>query len=165
MLKRLNIAFSTWEYTWPVLLLVIGFLFNLTGFLRQDGASAFWGTLLLLFGLFFTLRNFSILPFDFWYWEELWPIWLIIPGVAFIVMFIVKPQDWGVLIPGFLLLFIGAAYLSDDLDPFWVKWYKFIRFWPVILIFLGLFLVISQAWQPTRDQKPQEFDSDKFSGV
>lgn len=165
MLRRLDIAFTTWEYTYPIILLAIGILFILNGFLRQDSGSAFWGTLLLLFGIFYSLRNFLILSFQSWYWEEFWPILLIIPGVAFIVMFIVRPQDWGVLIPGFLLLFVGAAFLSDDLDPFWVKWYKVIRFWPVIMIVLGLFWMIYQVLPTARAKKPQEFDQEKFSGV
>lgn len=43
-----------------------------------------------------------------------WPLFLIIPGIAFWVSYFFNRKDWGVLIPANILLFLGLTFLLNS---------------------------------------------------
>ncbi|NIR51432.1 hypothetical protein GWO43_22905, partial [candidate division KSB1 bacterium] len=143
LLDRLNVFYFRWEYLYPLILLGLGVLFLVAIFTKKDKGAAFPATILLILGLFFFLRNYGLLPYEFYlyYIEDYWPIFLIAFGLGFLVLFSVKPEDWGVLIPGGILLFFGVVFLLRNMRLFY--WRDFADFWPVILIAIGLGIVVS----------------------
>ena len=145
LLQQFDVVYITWERAYPILLLLLG-VSNLTlATKRKDSGNIFWGMVLVLFGIFFFLRNYEILPI-YYYWDEFWPLFMIIPGLAFIMMFVFHPQEWGVLIPGGILLFLGSTFLSETLGFPWFSWYQIGRLWPVVLIVIGAIIVVSKLF-------------------
>ena len=49
-----------------------------------------------------------------WRMQDLWPVFILAPGVGFILMFLFGSPDRGVLVPGTLLLVIGIVFLSAN---------------------------------------------------
>jgi hypothetical protein len=73
----------------------------------------------------------------------LWPVFPLIIGIAFLVLFIFRPRDWGLLIPSGILLLFGLIFLLYnyglmDYHPIRVIW----EFWPLILVIVGIRLIL-----------------------
>ena len=143
ILHKLDIFHIYWRDIYPVLFIGLGLWFFLNVFVKKQRGLAFPGTLFLLLGLFFVLRNYHI--FYRFYIDEYWPIFLIILGLAFVVQFLFRPQDWGILIPGTIFLVIGLAFLARTMHwllPYEIEFY-FEKYWPVLLILIGLGIILS----------------------
>lgn len=143
LVHKLGIYHFYWRDLYPLIFIILGIWFFVNLFLRKQRGLAFPGTLFLLLGIFFFLRN-NYFPYRF-YFEEYWPIFLIIVGLAFVVQFCFQAQDWGLLIPGGILLFIGFGFLARTMRwvvPFGVRYYLE-QYWPLVLILIGIAIIIS----------------------
>lgn len=140
LLRKMGLVAFHWREVIPFVLILGGAFFLGPVFKRRDPGAAFWATALLLFGVFFLLRNYDIFSFGFHFYAagDFWPVFLIVFGVSFIIQYLVKPDDWGILVPGAVLLFIGCAFLSRNLF-----WFDFSTYWPLLLIVIGVSLVIN----------------------
>lgn len=127
----------------PILLIALGCWFFYSAAAKKDRGAVFPGTIFLVLGLFFAVRNYGLFAFrvHFYDFSEYWPVFLIAFGLGFLVMFFVKPEDWGVLIPGSVLLFFGLVFLMRTVNYFY--WRDVIRFWPLILIVIGISIIVS----------------------
>lgn len=66
--------------------------------------------------------------------EDLWPLFIMAPGLGFVLMYLLGKKEPGLLVPAVVLLGLGLLFLVNwDLHGF---------FWPVILIGIGLFLLL-----------------------
>lgn len=133
-------AFEVIEFHWSLYLIIVGAIFFIAAIRSSEKGGVFPGTILLLTGLLFYLRYNYIIDDSFAY---LWPVFPIIVGIAFFVLFVFRPNEWGLIIPGSVLLAVGfvfVAYNYDmwDINPFWILY----RYWPVILIAIGIKMVI-----------------------
>ncbi|MFQ5770870.1 MAG: LiaI-LiaF-like domain-containing protein, partial [bacterium] len=68
-------------------------------------------------------------------------------GLGFVVLYFIKPQDWGVLIPGSVLLLFGIIFFLRVTGVFY--WKDFADYWPVILIAVGISIVINSLRRKT----------------
>ncbi len=143
LLRRLDLIDIRWYETYPFILLILGGLFMTNAVVKKERGAVFPGTVLLVLGAFFFLRNFNLLPFGFYLFdlEDYWPVFLLAFGLGFVVLFFFKGEDWGLLIPGGLLLFFGAVILLRNLRVFY--WRHFSDYWPVVLIVIGLAIVVN----------------------
>jgi len=125
-----------WYEIYPLILMGLGALLFVSVPGKRDKGAVFPGTILFLLGLFFFLRNYDVIPY--YYMREVWPIFLIILGLAFVAIFITKPRDWGVLIPAGIFLFLGVVFLLRKFYIiYWDVWDIVSDYWPVILIIIG----------------------------
>lgn len=149
LLRQLEILYVGWRQLAPIILLALGILFLVSAFTKKDKGAVFPGSVLLVLGFFFLFRNFRLLSFDYYFYNggEYWPIFLVAFGLGFLALFVVKPHDWGVLIPGGILLFFGVIFMLERLGYFY--WQDFADFWPVILIVIGLGLIIGSLKRKT----------------
>ena len=98
----------------------------------------FWGGTLLLIGCFHIYLDQAG---DF-KMRELWPMYLLIAGMMFMVNFIIDLKRWFSLVAGMFLLVFGGAYISRTyfMMPYeiimWIKLY-----WPLTFVAAGLILV------------------------
>jgi hypothetical protein len=131
-----------WGFYWAAVLLVIGGVILAYALFSKAHGGVFAGTLLFLLGLFFLLRETDVLMDPM---SDLWPIILIIVGVSFTMVFLFRPQEWGMLIPGGILLVIGVVILLWN--------YRYIsrytmsgifNWWPLILIAIGAWLLLGR---------------------
>ncbi len=114
----------------------------------------FAGVLLVVLGAGFLLQN--VTDFDI-AWGELWPVILIILGVASL-----PSSRW----LGALLFLLGAAFLVDNLDIVDVDIEDYL--WPVALVAVGLFILFGgrSRWRRrarwTPDQRSTESSLDEL---
>ena len=140
LLKQLDIFLFDWSVLWPSLVILLGVYF-LTRIPRDRG-SIFPGVLFLLSGLLFLAKNLG------WYEPyievSIGGMLMIILGLAFVALYIVQPENWGLLIPAGLFLFFGFIIWADRVGI--IDWYtrrQILRLWPVLLILIGVGIVIS----------------------
>ena len=140
LIHKLDIYHLYWRDIYPIVFVILGVWFFVSVFAKKQKGLAFPGTLFLLLGIFFFLRDYYRL-----YLDELWPIFLLIFGIAFIVQFLFNHKDWGLLIPGGIFLFLGFGFLARTLHwyiPFEFEYYIG-KYWPVVLILIGIAIIVS----------------------
>ena len=125
-----------WEQIWPVFV-VLGGLAFLVGYAVggfKDAGLVFVGVGAPLVGLFFF--GFSL---GLWAWEDmatLWPVFLLIGGVAFGALFLAeRGRDLGTLGVGLVAFIAGIVGLAVTFGFVGVD---IVQYWPLLLIFLGL---------------------------
>ena len=130
------------ETVWPVGLIVFGLAFIaqfFAGGQRSEGLI-FTGVATLLLGGFFLAITLGALV-----WTDigrLWPIYILIGGLAFLAQWLVRPGERGLLVPAVLALAAGGATLALTLGVVRADIAEqIIRLWPVVLIVLGLGLL------------------------
>ncbi len=130
-----------WYEIYPLILIALGVLIFGSVIGKREKKAVFFGTFLFLLGAFFLLRNYDIIPY--YYLREVWPIILIILGLSFLSIFIVKPSDWGLLVPALIFLFLGVIFLLQRFHIiYWDVWDNIVYYWPVILIIIGGAIII-----------------------
>ena len=128
-------------FHWSLILLITGILLFVLAFSSEDKGGVFPGSILLMLGLFYYLRFHGVMD-DPWY--LLWPIFPTIIGAAFLILFIFRPGDWGLLIPAGILLFLGLLFFANVYDIIcWNPLRLIQRYWPLILILVGAKLLLS----------------------
>jgi hypothetical protein len=135
--RRLGIDLPRWEHIYPFIFLLLGFAsaYRIRGRGYRDGVFA--TVFFLSIGAFFLLRNFDFITYIY----RPWPVWLMAAGLGFLVQYFFVPQDWGVLIPGLVLMAFGGAFFMRELD----YWYfdDISSYWPVILIAFGIGILLN----------------------
>jgi len=140
LLHRMNLIHFTFDQIYPVVALAVG-AFSTMAVVRGDKNSVFWSGFLILFGFLTLLRNYDMVDA---LWElQIWSILMLCLGLAFFVLYFFKPQDWGVLIPGSILGFIGLMLVLHDLNYSWLTLDKIKSLWPIILIIIGAGILAS----------------------
>jgi len=116
---------------WPVFVILGGVGFWL-GFLqdRKNYGLIMPATILTVYGLLFLYCSY-----DGWYnMQYLWPWFMIGPGIGFFFMYSFGEKDRGLLVPAGILSGIGLLFLFRHTG--------LLRYWPVILIIVGLVLIL-----------------------
>ncbi len=116
---------------WPLLMLAPGVLFFL-GFLadRKSYGLLMPGAILTTYGLLFLYCTLAG-----WYWmTDLWPLFLLGPGIGFILMYLYGKKEMALLIPGSILLLLGGIFLLSTTE------YEYL--WPLAIIIAGALLIL-----------------------
>ncbi len=87
------------------------------------------GIILIVLGVLFLIANFSDVRLD-----TLWPIFVLAPGVGFIVMFFRDRKDYGILMPGTILTIIGLLFFACTLNG----WQEMEHLWPLFIMAPGI---------------------------
>jgi hypothetical protein len=79
----------------------------------------FWGVLLIGFGVLFLLRNFDIISFNWYHLRELWPLLIILLGIA-----ILPVNGFVRIIVAFALVLVSVFYLTRHTpdNPRFFRW-------------------------------------------
>jgi hypothetical protein len=139
-----NLTFHSlfWLKAYPVLLLSFAAALFWEYQRTRHHSSLFWGSVVLVIGLFCCIRNYRLMPYVFF--DETWPVFLLALGIGFLVRFLVQPRDWGVLFPAGFFLFIGAESVVHSMEGEWAeRMEQGMRYWPAALILLGIGLIAS----------------------
>ena len=93
-----------------------------------------FGFLLLCIGVLLILSNFGIIEIV---WEDLWPLFLLIPGILFELSYFIYRKDAGLLVPGGILITYGLLFLVNII----YGWSLMEYLWPIfpLGVAIGLF--------------------------
>jgi len=142
LLKSFDIFYLKWDTVGSVILIFFG-AYQLGAWVlnRKNYGLLFPGTLMLIYGLLFLLCSWNT-------WNlinNLWPVFIIAPGIAFLLMYLFGNKEPGLLVASSIMMVIGFIFLSRN--------YFYYDFWPVMIIVVGVFLI----WKGRKDkQKPEE---------
>jgi len=93
-----------------------------------------FGLLLLFIGVLLILANFGVIEIV---WENLWPLFLLIPGILFELSYFTYRKDAGLLVPGGILITYGLLFLVNAI----YGWHLMDNLWPIfpLGVAIGLF--------------------------
>ncbi len=92
------------------------------------------GLLLLCIGVLLILSNFGVIEIV---WDNLWPLFLLIPGILFELSYFIYRKDAGLLVPGGILTTYGLLFLVNVI----YGWRLMEYLWPIfpLGVAIGLF--------------------------
>lgn len=139
-----------WDEFWPLLMIFGGIMFWIGWLInRKEYRLLMPGTILLVYGIMFQYSA----RVGWYHMENLWPGFLLGPGLGFFAMYLFGNRDKGLLIPGTILTIL--AFL------FWSGKYTFHFFWPIVIIAVGIYLIIkSRAKREETLPKPESDQGD-----
>ncbi len=93
-----------------------------------------FGLFLLFIGVLLILSNFGVIEII---WENLWPLFLLIPGIVFELSYFISRKDAGLLVPGGILITYGLLFLVNVI----YGWRLMEYLWPIfpLGVAIGLF--------------------------
>ncbi len=140
LLQKFGCFYFTWDTIWPIFLVIPGLAMIIGSFRKGAAGTIFPGVVIFLIGILFFAVNYDF----FWYYnfEELWPLFIVIVGIAFIALFLRKPSGMKGLIPGIFLIGLGSIFLLNEFGYLsWYIWEDIVDFWPVLIILIGLNMI------------------------
>ena len=92
------------------------------------------GLLLLCIGVLLILSNFGVIEIV---WDNLWPLFLLIPGILFELSYFIYRKDAGLLVPGGILITYSLLFLVNVI----YGWSLMEYLWPIfpLGVAIGLF--------------------------
>ncbi|MBO4387231.1 MAG: hypothetical protein J5817_09520 [Treponema sp.] len=118
------------------------FLLYISFALIKKGIWVFFGIVFFLYGVHILLLDVNILPFTF---IETWPLTIVICGFALIPSGLYNHKRIRTIyfFPAILMIIMGIVFLLFSMHIFKTSFRQFIyMWWPVILIFGGIWLII-----------------------
>ncbi|HPG42095.1 MAG TPA: DUF5668 domain-containing protein [bacterium] len=140
LLNKLDVINFGWDEALPFLFIALSVLSFFSAFTGKKGNS-FWGGFFGILGVFYLLQNYDV--FDYFWFGDTWPVFMLAFGIGFIVMFLFNPRDWGVLIPGGIFTFLGLVFFLESLDLAWITMRVIKNLWPLILVLIGIGIITS----------------------
>jgi len=119
------------QNVWPVFVLLTGIGF-IIGYLqdRKNYGLLMPASILTTYGLLFFYCSI-----EGWYMMSVWwPVFIIGPGIGFFMMYLLGGREKGLLVPASILTAIGLLFLISN-SGFW-------RFWPLVLIIIGVVMLV-----------------------
>ena len=83
-----------------------------------------FGFLLLCIGVILILSNFGVIEIV---WKNLWPLFLLIPGIVFELSYFIYRKDAGLLVPGGILITYSLLFLVNVI----YGWHLMENLWPI----------------------------------
>ncbi|MBP7733647.1 MAG: hypothetical protein KA140_07825 [Caldisericia bacterium] len=140
----------TFDKIWPAIPIVIGLLMLLR--VNADYGVVFPSIIMIGVGAIFYIDNLQLLGAGI-NMGQLWPLFPIVVGLAFVALYAFKPHDWGVLIPAAACLITGSVFMSMQQ----MKNIMIFIIAPVIII-VGILMIVTSL------RKPGQIDGTKNDG-
>jgi hypothetical protein len=142
-----NFGYIAFDFkdVWPVFVILAGAGFWL-GYVqdKKNYGLLMPGTILIIYGIMFFYCSVE----GWYYMTYLWPLFIIAPGIGFFMMFLLGQKEKGLLVPASILTGIGILFMLGKSG--------FIRYWPVLLIILGIVMIVRyqiKSKPPEENQK------------
>ena len=154
LMHNTGLLYFSFSEVWPIAVAVIGVLFLASVWRKANKGAVFPGTILLLVGVFFFLWQNRYIPRGM---GSAWPGFVVIVGIAFIVLYACERREKGTLLPGVILLFVGGVFLVDNyyLLP-WEPWNLISKSWPLILVFIGVTMILKERRRKRERETAEE---------
>jgi hypothetical protein len=128
-----NIGYIEFDFQdiWPVFVLLAGIGFGIGYFQDKKNYGLLMpASILTIYGLLFFYCSI-----EGWYiMSTLWPVFILGPGIGFFMMYLLGGREKGLLVPASILTVLGILFIIGHSD-FW-------RYWPLVLIIIGIILIV-----------------------
>lgn len=145
----------SWGNLWPFIIVFVG-LMMLTRIDKEKGVI-FPSIVLIGTGLIFVVSEFQVFgpAVDM---GMLWPFFIIVPGLAFVGLWVTDPKNWGVLVPAAACLITGTIFLSMRFaeNAHWLGYMM-----PGIVIIIGI-VVLMGGFTKKKEEIPPEKKEDQI---
>jgi hypothetical protein len=141
LLQRLGIDLPNFfSALWPIFPFMFGLAFLVTYWSGERDCGLVWpGTFGLLLGSFFFLFSFGV--FEWEQMSELWPVFPLIAGLAFLATWIAGGlRDTGLLVPAVIAITLGTVGLGFELGAIDARTIGML--WPLALVVLGALMIV-----------------------
>ncbi len=127
------------DFSWPFFPIAIGVGFLIDAVLNKEHGhgGVFVGTLVLMIGLIFLSEEQH---WFLWGLTRNWPLFILAPGIAFIVSAIYN-RDKASYIPGGILVATGVFFMFAEYRMLDIWIWDYLDWWPVALLALGVYLI------------------------
>ncbi|HLR62622.1 MAG TPA: DUF5668 domain-containing protein [Lentibacillus sp.] len=135
LLRELKIPIITDFYSWPTLLIIIGIALLIHSYTSRDYQHLLTGTAVLGLGIHFHgLSHYT-------FWIDHWAVYPLIAGIAFIVRGLRTKSGLftGVIITAISIFLMFSVQLPAPLGWVYDLTSLLERFWPLILIGIGIY--------------------------
>jgi len=149
LLDRLAVVqFGFIRIVWSVTAL-FGLFKAVDGFTDNRRGRIFGGTVVFFYGLYFLFSTFDLIetrPHMFV------PLSLLVLGAACLMVYLNNVREWLTLLLAVGLFGLGTASLLEYLHlyDFYDVWWLARRFWPVVLILIGLSMILKSRGERKR---------------
>ena len=134
-----NLSSLSLRDLWPAFFLALGLYFVVLYVIdRQNYGVLMPASIFLVMGAMFQYCQVE----GWWLMRELWPLFLIGPGLGFFLLYFFGKKESGLLIPAYILTGLGILFLLIESEG----WYL----WPLLLIAAGVILLVRRR----KDQTP-----------
>ena len=148
LLQRLGLDLPNFfSALWPIFPFMFGAAFLVTYFTGEckDPGLVWPGTFGVLVGLFFFLFSFEL--FEWEQMSELWPVFPLIVGLAFLATWVAGGlKQVGLLVPALLTLGVGSCGLGFELGVLDASTIN--ALWPLALVLLGALMIARSLRRP-----------------
>ena len=137
------IAFD-FQDIWPGCVILAGAGFWI-GYIQDKKNSGLLmpGTILIIYGLMFfycSVEGWQSMSY-------LWPLFIIGPGIGFFMMYLFGQKEKGMLIPASILTGLGILFMLSKSGV--------MRYWPIVLIILGIVMIVRYQIKSRSGEKNQ----------
>ncbi len=137
-----------WSTLWPLIPLAIGIMMLFR--VDKDKGVIFPAIILIGIGALFLVTESRILGPGIGV-GDLWPFFVIIPGLGFVGLWAVDSKNTGVLVPAAICLITGTVFLamrfSED-----TNWLTYLL--PILIVFIGLAIIAGSLLKKPDQTKP-----------
>lgn len=121
--------------------MVVGGFEAITAFALVNQRRLFWGSVLFLSAMLVLLVSYGYVPAS---WSQIWPSALIIPGLAFLMLFFSSPKEYMLLVISALFVVVGWGGLLAERGniDFGEGVFALLRFLvPIAVVAAGLYVI------------------------
>jgi len=121
--------------------LVVGGFEAITAFAYSNQRRLFWGSVLFLSAMLVLLVSYGYVPGS---WDRIWPSALIIPGLAFLMLFFSNPKEYTLIVIAALFVIVGWSGLVAQRGDiaFGEGMFSLLRFLvPVAVVAAGVYVI------------------------
>ncbi|WP_342447717.1 LiaI-LiaF-like domain-containing protein [Lentibacillus salicampi] len=135
LLRELKIPIITDFYSWPTLLIIIGIALLIHSYTARDYQHLLSGTIVLGLGIHFHGLN------HYTFWIDHWAVYPLMVGIAFIIRGLRTKSGifTGIIISAISIFLIFSVQLPAAFGWVYDVTSLLERFWPIILIIIGIY--------------------------
>lgn len=137
LLRELKLPILTDFYSWQTLLIIVGLAFLIHSYTTKNYDNLFAGTLILGIGIHLHgTEHYS-------FWIDHWAVYVLIVGLSFMVRAAKTKKGF---VTGVLFIAIAVLLIFSINLPAYFDWiYRIVdfleRFWPIVLIIMGVYFL------------------------
>lgn len=121
--------------------LIVGAFEAITAFAYSNQRRLFWGSILFLTATLVLLVSYEYIPDA---WSQIWPSALMIPGLAFLMLFFSNPREYSLLLIAALFVIVGWSLLAAQKGDYGISEGVFgaLRFLvPLAVVIAGVYII------------------------